>query len=371
MNRDDIQSKALEFLKDNSLNLKVGLGISMGVGKTLICLNYINSLNNTNYNVLVVAPKRSIFQAWKDEMKKHGLNHLEKNIKFTTYLSLPKKDLKSVDLIILDECHNLLNKHDKVLSTFNGGIIGVTGTPPKKETSEKGIMVNKYCPILFTYETDNAVSDGILNDYIIYVHMISLDVENNIYKKSYNKSGGYYTSESKDYNYWCNRIDSAQAGKDVQMKRILRMKAMMTYESKEKYAKELFNYISDKVILFANTKEQASKLCEHTYYSGNKDSEANLDMFKKGYINKLSCVLQLSEGISIPDLKQGIIMHAYGNERKSSQRLGRMLRLKPDEKGTIHILCYKDTIDETWVKNALEDYDQSKIKWVYKKGVIG
>jgi hypothetical protein len=39
------------------------------------------------------------------------------------------------------------------------------------------------------------------------------------------------------------------------------------------------------------------------------------------------------------------------------------MRLNPKEKSTIHILCYKDSVDETWVKNALEDYDQSKITW--------
>jgi len=35
----------------------------------------------------------------------------------------------------------------------------------------------------------------------------------------------------------------------------------------------------------------------------------------------LSSVMQLSEGVNIPNLKQCIIMHAYGNERKSSQRI--------------------------------------------------
>jgi hypothetical protein len=29
----------------------------------------------------------------------------------------------------------------------------------------------------------------------------------------------------------------------------------------------------------------------------------------------------------------------------------------------IHILCYMDTVDEKWVKDALEGFDQSKIMW--------
>jgi superfamily II DNA or RNA helicase len=73
--------------------------------------------------------------------------------------------------------------------------------------------------------------------------------------------------------------------------------------------------------------------------------------------------MQLNEGVNIPNLKQGIIMHAYGNERKAAQRIGRLLRLNPDDKAIVHVLCYKDTIDEKWVTDALEGFDQSKVEW--------
>ena len=42
---------------------------------------------------------------------------------------------------------------------------------------------------------------------------------------------------------------------------------------------------------------------------------------------------------------------------------GRLLRLNPDDKAIVHILCYKDTIDEKWVIEALENFDQAKIIW--------
>ena len=86
-------------------------------------------------------------------------------------------------------------------------------------------------------------------------------------------------------------------------------------------------------------------------------------MFKVGTIDKLSTVMQLNEGVNIFNLKQGIIMHAYGNERKASQRIGRLLRLNPDDKAIVHILCYMGTVDEKWVKEALEGFDQNKILW--------
>jgi superfamily II DNA or RNA helicase len=147
------------------------------------------------------------------------------------------------------------------------------------------------------------------------------------------------------------------------MLRVMRMKAMMEYPSKEKYTKALLQSIPTKCIVFANTQAQADKLCKYSYHSNNVDSESNLEMFKDGLIDKLSCVLQLSEGVNIPELRQGIIMHSYGNERKASQRIGRLLRLNPNEKSIVHILCYVNTIDEKWVKDSLEEFDQSKILW--------
>ena len=78
----------------------------------------------------------------------------------------------------------------------------------------------------------------------------------------------------------------------------------------------------------------------------------------------MSCVLQLNEGVTIPNLKEGIILHAYGNERKSNQRIGRLLRLNPDDTAQIHILCYKNTVDEKWVESALQDLDPEKIQYV-------
>jgi superfamily II DNA or RNA helicase len=101
----------------------------------------------------------------------------------------------------------------------------------------------------------------------------------------------------------------------------MRMKTLMSLPSKEAYTTKLMNNTDNKCIVFANTKEQADKLCRYSYYSGNKKSEENLQKFKDGTINSLSCVLQLNEGINIPNLKEGIILHSYSNERKSNQRI--------------------------------------------------
>ena len=56
-------------------------------------------------------------------------------------------------------------------------------------------------------------------------------------------------------------------------------------------------------------------------------------------------------------------MHAYGNERKTAQRIGRLLRLNPNETAVCHILMYKGTQDEKWVSDAVKGFDQTKVSY--------
>jgi superfamily II DNA or RNA helicase len=233
---------------------------------------------------------------------------------------LSKKDPNAYDIIILEEVHNIKDSHREFLDNYHGKILGLTGTPPKRDDSEKGRMVNDYCPIIYEYLVDNAVDDNILNDYKIIVHELHLDNKNKSLGVTSAK-GTFYTTEQANYNYWCNRVETAGSGKSAQIARVMRMKAMMGYPSKEKYTKLLAESIKSKCLIFANTQEQADRLCKHSYHSNNPESPDSLIKFKNGEITKLSCVLQLSEGVNIPELRQGIIMHAYGNERKSAQRI--------------------------------------------------
>ena len=357
--RDQIQKDALTIALNNK---RCGLGISMGVGKTLIGLNYIDHLQGKNMGklrVLVVAPKLSIFDSWKNDAEKFNIDI--ENIEFTTYLSLSKYNPQEFDIVILDECHSLLDSHLNFLGHYTGRILGLTGTPPRYDNSEKGRMVSQFCPIRFTYITDDAVDDNILNDYKIIVHKMSLSNDTTIEVKLKDKS--FFTSESRNYSYWTQRVYEASGPKQRQITSVMRMRALMEFETKEDYVKKLLDGIDDKCIVFANTQKQADKLCKYSVHSKNNDADENLQKFKDGEIETLSCVMQLNEGVNIPNLKAGIIMHAYGNERKSNQRIGRLLRLNPTETATVHILCYKDTVDEKWVEEALKDLDSNKIKY--------
>lgn len=375
--KDQIQSEALYKLLQNNGG---GIEVSMGVGKTKLGLMHMAELHfNTTkdhphhqqdlfsspgYQFLVVVPRLPIIDNWKAEAKEYGYEYLLPLIKFTTYRSLAKEKDYYVG-IYLDECHSLKYSHATFLEQSQKAfvtIIGLTGTYPKYTKGEKGEMCNRFCPKIYEYKTDDAVEDKILNDYRIYIHMVDLSDVNDLEITMKGKT--WKTSEKKNYEYWCNRIDSASTPKELQFLRVMRMKALMGYESKERKVLDLLSRRKTKTILFANTQAQADRLCKHSYHSSNKQSKENLEMFKSGEIEVLSAVEQLSEGVNIPNLKSGIIMHAYSNNRKASQKIGRLLRLNPNDTAGVHILCYRNTVDEDWVASAISHLNQEKVIWL-------
>lgn len=346
-----IQQECLEAIGNREL---AGAVLGTGAGKTLLGLKHMAKNYHDVAMFLVVAPKKSIFNEWVNQAKEHGLEYLIPHMTFSTYLSLHKQPY-TFDVAYFDECHNAKTKHGEWMKWFNGKLIGLTGTYPKYKSSESYKVCSKYFPVVYKYTVADGISDHLLNDYKIYVHLLSLDKS-----KTFRTSRGALTSEELNYWQWCKIIENAKPA-NVMLKRIMRMKAIQSYRTKVVYAKRLLAKQTEKTLVFTDFTTQADEICDHVYHSKESKSKENLELFRSGKISRLASVLQIAEGANIPNLKVGIIMHAYANEKKLSQKIGRFLRLNPDDKSVVHVLCYKDTVDLDWCKKALKDFDPKKV----------
>lgn len=346
-----IQQECLEAIGNKRL---AGAVLGTGAGKTLLGLKHMASKYHDVAMFLVVAPKVSIHGEWLTQAREHGLDYLIPHITFTTYISLHKQP-QSFDVAYFDECHNAKLKHAEWMKWYQGIIIGLTGTYPKYKASESYKVCTHYFPIVYTYTIADGIAANMLNDYKIYVHLLDLNKA-----RTHRTSKGGLMSEAENYNMWCRSISTAKP-KDVMLKRIMRMKAMQSYKTKVMYAKRLMEKQTDKTLVFTDYTDQADSICEHVYHSKEKNSKDNLELFRSGKISRLASVLQIAEGANIPDLKVGIVLHAYANEKKLSQKIGRFLRLNPNQQSVVHVLCYKGTVDLDWCKKALKDFDKNKI----------
>ncbi len=356
----DVRSKIMEeALEAVLLYSRASAGLPTGFGKCLLGLKYIERIGAKR--ILIVAPKLSIFQSWIDEAVKWEYNEILSCIDFSTYLSLDKKP-NNYDLVILDEVHSLLESQRPWLTNHKGRILGLSGTMPRYHHSEKGIMLDAFAPVVYTYGVDEAVQDEILNDYRIIVHPLELSTKKDLWIQG--KGKGWWSSEQLNYEYWTQRVHNARSRQEKQITSVMRSKALMTYKTKENYARVLFNACIDKCILFGNEQAQVDSICAHTYHSNNPASEENLELFKEGKILKLAAVNMLSEGVNIPGLKRAIIMHSYSpSSPRTQQKLGRILRLSPKETAILEVLVYTNTQDEVWLRGILEDFSPDKISW--------
>lgn len=349
--KSEIQEACLKAIGKRKYS---GAVLGTGAGKTLLGLKHMASRYTDTSLFLVVAPKISIHQEWISQAQEHGLEFLIPHMQFITYVSLHKASY-DYDFVYLDECHNAKNKHGNWLRLYDGPVLGMTGTYPQHESSESFKVCNEFCPVVYKYEIKDGIADNMLNDYRIYIHLLELNTE-----LTYRNSYGTLTSEYKNYQGW-KKVISKSTPYTIVLNRIMRMKAMQGYKTKLDYAKKLLEEQTYKTLVFTDYTEQADEICEHVYHSKEKNSKKNLELFKTGEITKLASVLQIAEGANIPNLKIGIIMHAYGNEKKLAQKIGRFLRLNPNEKSFVHLLCYNNTVDLEWCKSALKSFDKQKI----------
>lgn len=347
--KDVLQEEALTAVGSKHY---AGVDMGTGTGKTMLGLKHMTTQYNEGALFLVVAPK-SIHAEWIKQAQENGFEFLIPHINFTTYISLYKQK-HYYDYVYLDECHNAKSKHGDWLRLYGGPVLGLTGTYPRYANSESGQVAQEFFPKVYSFNIKEGIDSNMLNNYKIYIHQLELSPYKNI------KTKNGFMSEEDNYRMHCRFVDTAKPAQ-VMMKRIMRMKAIQSYNTKVNYAKKLLNLQSEKTLVFTDFTEQADKICEHSYHSKNPDSKKNLAMFKSGEIDKLSSVLQIAEGANIPNLKVGIIMHAYANEKKLRQKIGRFLRLAPNDTAIIHILCYKNTVDKEWLKQALIDFEPTKI----------
>jgi superfamily II DNA or RNA helicase len=299
--------------------------------------------------VLVSYPNVSIRQSWFDDASKFDIDI--SNVVFTTHLSLSKHNPDDFDVVIVDEIHDVSENQWEYLKEFKC-IKGLTGTPPKRG-SEKAKYMYSFAPIVYEKKLNETV--GKTNkDYEIIVHLIQPSDKKDIPLK-----GGRYWSEKAKIQFFENKYQMSYAFRDM----LMLIKSVQGSKTKFDYFPRLVGTM-DRALLFLETTEQCDKLPYPSYHSKNSNSEANLERFQSGEVNFLSSISQLKAGITFPNVEKCIILHCYSSNTKTHQRIARCLNYLPDAKATIHIICLDDTRDVEWAKKGLQEFDQSKIKWL-------
>lgn len=341
--------------------------VATGVGKSKIGIDLASRIlfrseaPTVNKRVLLVVPTEKLRdENWQLEFAKWGKQDIYFELDRCCYASLNKFEGQTFDLVILDEGHNITENNSKFfLQNEVKSCILLTATKPENPIK---LQILKDLGLNSVYELslDEAVKLGIVTPFDITVVTVSL---NNILKniKGGNKDNPFFQTEKSAYAYLFVKAFESPNKHNI----MRRMRFIYNSVSKESAAKFILESIIPKhlkTLIFCGSISQANEICTDRFHTKTDDNA--FEAFKGGLINRLSCVDSLNEGHNIDNLDTALVIQLNSQRLDFIQRLGRLVRFKPNSRGKMIILCLENTVDKGWIESALTAVNKSSITWI-------
>ncbi len=365
------QLKAYEgWIKNGSRGIYLGC---TGSGKSISAMYCIQE---KNVKTLIVVPTIALMNQWRGELSKN-LNldisnigqfgdgiRIMKEVSVAVINSVRELDLSFFEMVVLDEVHRYgsLENIKPIMNNNFKYTLGITATL-KRTDGQHEILEKLIGEVVYEYNTEEAVKDGILSNFEIINIPINLkDDEREKYDK-YTK-----TIEKNSFSDMFKVIYDRSHPKFFQAVSAVRAtswrKAVIS-NAKEKMEKllEIINQEKDKkIIIFNETIKMAEierKLLKKNgydseiYHSKSKNQSA-IENFREGKVKILISVKSLNEGLDVKDVDVGIRVAGTNQDRDTIQRLGRSLRVVEGKTKAKYYQFYCNDTIEKWqiIKNT-------------------
>lgn len=334
-----------------------------GTGKTKLGLDISQRLS---VKTLVTVPRVNLVKEWGKEMEKWGIT-----VDVMVINSAYKKDLSLYDFLIFDEVHTISESFYQITKQFvNKPILGLTGTPNKFLDFKQNVLY-KELPIVYEYLESS--KDKLINETKIYMHPFELtdakipfkifnyDTERSAYnvvdryvKKTYAEIKAKFPETPIDS---C-KVEDKQLFSKYMFYVYKRRRILCNLTTSVDMAKKIAEVCKDKCLVFSESIEQASRICEYTVsYKTNKNNATDiLAKFNMGEIKTLGSVNTLTLGLNLNGASFAVFESFNGSDTNVKQKLGRLSRLNIDEIANAIFLVPVDTQAEKWFDRLELDY---------------
>lgn len=367
--RERVQEEAKQAVIDND-----GRGIlamATGSGKSKIAIDlakYYSKLDKAKFydcNCLIVPTQKLRDENWKEEYEKWKAKMVFDKTQRLCYASASKIENFNINLLTLDEGHNLTELSAEIFTNNNvEHVVILTATPPTSN-EKKELFDRLAIPIVYHLSLDVAVKLGFVAPYKINVVYTDLDALNKTVKSG-NKNNPFYQTEQQKYSYLTNVYENAPKYSQARFRASLtRMRFIYNLASKVEASKYILEHIipkTDRSLIFCGSIDTANLLCEDRFHSKCSDSAYN--RFKIGELDRLSCVEAVNEGHNFIGIDSGLVNQINSQEKDIIQRIGRAIRFRVGHEAILWIVVCRGTQDEVWAKNALQNFDQTKIEHI-------
>ena len=358
MTKTEIQEKIIDTIIEN--NCRGIVLSSVRSGKSRVLLKAIERyFKDKNPKVLVLYPNIDIKLSWEKECE---IIDYFPDITYCAFASIAKIVDEKWDIIIIDEAH-LLGEENQLpiagkLAENTNHIIFASGTYNKDTLSD--IKFYTKLNLIVNYPTSEAIKDGIVSDFTVYVHRYNLDNSKII---QFGKVKKWNSTEKKECNRLGNRILKL-SGQQKMFASLERMRFINSCNSLiEKVNKWISENKNERFILFSSDEKTGLRYNLPMFNSKSKDDSVLKD-FQSGKINQLCLLKKASAGVTFPNLQNILITAINSNGENLEQMIGRSLLKDCENSSNIHIFVSTEEFQNKWLNSALSSINTEKIKYI-------
>ncbi|MGH1363842.1 MAG: DEAD/DEAH box helicase [Calditrichia bacterium] len=358
------QKIALQAWMDNDM-LGV-IALPTGAGKTILAVMLMARVGRPT---LVHVPTIDLMQQWHEVLTHYfkrdiglwggGYNETH-DITVATYdsalLHVQSKGNR-FGFVIFDECHHLPGAQFQytALSNIAPFRLGLTATPERADGKEELLyqLVGDLC-----YQADiREMTGGTLAPYEVETIQIEMNPDE---REEYDRERQTYIDFLKrekismagpnGWNLFLWKSSRSKEGRRAYKAYLTQKKLSQAASAKLDVVWELLvKHRKERIIVFTQDNEMAYRIGKKfilpvlTHYTKVKEREAFLSNFRDGSYSVLVTSKVLNEGVDVPEANVAIIVSGSGSVREHVQRLGRILRARPEKQAMLYELISHKT----------------------------
>ena len=342
------------------------VALPTGSGKTILAVLLIEKVQRPT---LIHVPTIDLMHQWYSVLQHYfdetigllgGGYHEIQPITVSTYdsalLHVTHKG-NQFGFAIFDECHHLPGAQFQyvALSSIAPFRLGLTATPERQDGRESLLyqLVGKLCYQARIHELKGET----LAPYVVFTLEIEMSLEE---RERYETARQCYTqflrkeridfTQPNGWNTFLWKASRTPEGRHAF--KAYRTQKQLSQASGAKITKiwELLqNHRGDRILIFTQDNEMAYQIGRLfflpvlTHHTKLKERESFLESFRQGDYSVLVTSKVLNEGVDVPEANVAIVVSGSGSVREHVQRLGRILRARPQKQAYLYELVSKST----------------------------
>ena len=327
-----------------------------GSGKTIIAIKLIEIINSST---LIVVPTLDLMEQWTKFLSKYfqkiEIGNIGGGIFNITGITVSTYDSAYIRssfignkfaFVIFDELHHLAAPgYRTIAEQFTSRYrLGLTATYEREDSLHLDFP-RLVGGIVYQSSVNELARDKHLASFTVEKRYVKLLPEEEIeYQKNYNQYLSYLHELGIRYSQIGLQKLIMISGKNQYARNALlaRNKALDIALNSQSKIEELRKILSEnpdrKTIIFTQHNKLVYLISNKflipfiTHKSSKQEREDALNGFRDGRYIVLVTSKVLDEGVDVPDAELGIIVSGTGSKREFIQRLGRLLRIKPNSK---------------------------------------